>query len=481
MSRLSDHLRVHSRDLEQVVYALCRLDSDIATPTLRTITGTLNTQPDLPDLIMHLSPHERISILNCLVKSVESPRSGPVHLFASNLIKTLLGQLDTESDIFDHRLVSLLLRSVCSLRVHTNSSSLMVCLDRWAYSGSSQQSWTPQSYAFFAYYLSELKPAITSIAKYPNVLRILRDGTAAVNLDQCTDQNLCNFAVGYCRLMKSIPNTLVMEIEKRDLSKPNLVFLLKGASSLVSVSLNKLSQSDLSWKDMVVITDVLTKHCGQDTLLSQHGTALQNLVDSLIESEGLESGFVGGQMLYVMSRLNYVPSQIRAPRMVYEYNAKTASAILLTIAKLGLREQVGDGFIDQRVDEVFRDGKGGDCALSVLSCCSSGMYDHAKRLLMRMMNTWPFDQLASIDKNQIMKSVYMLEAEGENELIDKSILWIKSIDCEVSKRPSPTNSSRSHKEVFKTLSSICDKGLIRTEVFVPNLSSFIDIQISEKM
>jgi hypothetical protein len=476
LSTLPGQSDLDPADLEKMVIGLSRLETSVARSSLMAIITRLSEYPNLSAVIQTMSPHSLANILNCLSKSPDRS-SATFGRISSYIAHHLVSRLTSDIDGFDHRLVSLLVRSIVVSDLKIDRSMLLSQVEIWAKSSQGSSAlWTPQSYGIFAYYMSQLK---CSAQISPSIVAILNQPLSH-GLENFTAQNLCNFAVGYCRVLRTLPEILESEIRCRGLSPNDLYFLLK-TPLLIQTSLSCFEEAEsVGWKDALVITDLLTKHCGgQDFLLTKYGPQLTRIIDSIVSKVGIEDGFKHGRLLFIMGRINYIPPRFCAPRNTYEFDAKTSSAILSTVSKLGISERIGERFLSQRVCEVMSRGTVTDCSLSILSLCSMALFGHACTLVNRMMKEWNYNTLNMMDRSQISKSIVILQMAGESRIVECVLDWIGSTNWDESTRPRPSNTSRTHKEVMRALENSRRKFRIDSEVFVPTIRSFIDIQLIE--
>ena len=461
------HTKTDSSDLEHIVCAIGRMHKSIGNYGLKALVGALIERGDIIDLTSSLSPKECVNIWHNLNGCTEA-RTVPFTIVTSALADSVHRELNNQPSSFDHRLISLAVRLfACN---SPRSRSFLKSLEQWAsLCNEEDENWTPQSYALFAYYLSQFKVPIHR-ETYPSLFTLLQGPFQSNLFENFTDQNLCNFAVGYSRLVKKVPKNLTSQILSRSLDKKDLMFLLKSPY-LIDLTLDCLSTCRLSWSEAVIVTDIVTRNTDIDFLLLNHGKKLTKLIEGVIRQDGIENGYEKGQLLYIMGRLNYIPKRFEGPMKKYSYDPKTSAAILLTVSKLGIHERVGGAdFIQDRVREVLLNGEVSDVVLTLLSC--STFRDDCSEIVKKLISQTSFARLSNIDKNQLLKVLFVV-GEMTDELVD----WIvdDENDWEKLKRPSPTNSSRTHKEVAKTLRCLSNSAIVKTEVFVPVVNSFIDI------
>jgi hypothetical protein len=193
----------------------------------------------------------------------------------------------------------------------------------------------------------------------------------------------------------------------------------------------------------------------------------------------------GAKFFYCVGQLNYVPKNAIIPLIVKNWNdSKTSCSVLCVIAKLGLDEGL-KGFIPQCVSDVVREGSVSECANSFLALSSMARLDlcNLDRVLERLESSQ--ERLNEIDMHQLEKALailMMLESGGSatNTAMLLRLWKMLSKYPSLHRRKPPTNTSRSHKEIMKSLSSICVNGgkTVKSEIFIPPISSYIDIQIS---
>jgi hypothetical protein len=191
----------------------------------------------------------------------------------------------------------------------------------------------------------------------------------------------------------------------------------------------------------------------------------------------------GAKFFYVAGQLNYRPElrTLAATKKNFK-DSKTSSSVIGVISKLAAVDMEVSQLVSECVDDVVREGSVSECVNTILALLTMGFgKGHVCRLISRLESlVCESTTLTEIDMRQLEKAISILLILDMH--MDDIVIMLGRLiytSGGVLSRPKPTNTSRSHQEVFKCLRVILSgDNTVLSEVFIPQISSYIDIQVS---
>ena len=381
-----------------------------------------------PDRILSFSVVDSVNILNVLTR----------HKINSKFIDTLINRQLANMSLLDHRLASLLIASIS----RTSFSLPTDRIDKWALTQLTEL-WTPQSLSLFVYSMTKLG----GWKKNDPVDVLINTQLSKCDLTDFSVQNMCLTLVGNPSI------SILNELCSRKVPKKDWLFLLSHIDNdPLGIKVMAL--------DRVLASGALNN--GDWKIISQH----VDLSDEKFHHVSLPVLF------YLISQTNFLKHITWDKYTLPPIDAKTASRILQTIARLERRD-VPNNIIIWAIDSLSNSSPP---SAAILGLVSLTMIENglilAKPKLINIIQS--IKTVNSVDLRQLNRFIVMIDDENILDML-KSI--IPDIHIIADLNISPPRSSRSQSQVHATLKSVVSGKRIICELEIPEIATLVDLVI----